>query len=1089
MKPVIKSWEFWNALPLSFHFLRLPVLDFPDSLLAVKQFLILFCRVAACLLGGACYLAAAVPSSMVLEVWDSDSGLPHSTVTSIAQTPDGYLWVGMQNGGLARFDGVRFVHFHPGNTPELASADVQTVLVDPAGKLWVGLGDGSLVSYENGVFRADYKLPQVSDGVIAKLVSSGSKETVFATSQGFMVRNSPAATANQRWETKSVPWPDLRDLLCADAEGAFWYCSGEARLRVFKDGSVLFLDDPPGLKSQVIRAIVSDKKGRIWVATEKDIAVWKDDAFVVMTPSGPPLPLNSEIWQLAVGQDDSLWVRTDNEIRKFAEGDWKMTVNLGSKSPFRHSSRNLALHTDSAGGAWVVHYGDGLWHIGADGQVVRFGAAEGLPTGLALCWFEDREGNIWVGLQGGGLVCLRPRVFHEVSLPGEPRVKAASSVCEDGSGAMCFGTVNGFLFRQRGETFERFTPPVEIYGATDLKVFPADGGRLWVASQQNGVVLFEDGKFTYPFPADALGKGPGRARVICPGPDGALWVCSETGLFHWDGSRLTQAEGFDEDKAAQVLSMLDAGDGTLWLGMATGELLQYSDGQLTSHRPDSAKPVKRRESFWTLQAGEKETLWIGTMGGGLLRFRDGNFTRLTVSTGLADESVRQILEDGQGRLWIGTNSGISHANLADLNAYAAGQLAEVPWVSYGRSVGLPTLECLSGIQPSCWRGRDGRLWFTTAKGPVWADPREIRQNRLAPPVVLEQVVVDGRKAGGVLVPKRVLVPPGRHLLEFAFTALSLTEPSKVRFQWQLSGLEDNWVDGGHRRSTSYSFVPPGRYRFQVRACNNDGVWNPLGAAVDLIVRPYYWQAWWFKAGLGGILVLGLVGGTLAVQRRRYRARLRALKQQAAIDHERMRIARDIHDQVGASLTKMGVQAERLAHEPGVAEECQPLVRDVADTTRELLNTMDEIVWTVNPRNDTLENSANYLIHYTREFLRPAGIDYTVDMPLELPNQPLSAELRHNLFMSVKEALSNAVKHGRPSGVRLALDVQPQAWVFTVEDDGCGFSASATAQDEADGLGNMRHRMLAVGGQCEIESAPGKGTRVTLRLPRGETSLA
>lgn len=1024
---------------------------------------------------------------MVLEVWDSDSGLPHSTVTSIAQTPDGYLWVGMQNGGLARFDGVRFTHFHPGNTPELASADVRTVLVDGAGKLWVGLGDGSLVSHANGEFRAEYKLPRVSKGEIAKLVSSTPNETVFASSNDVLVRGIRTPTGAHRWETKSLPWPDLRDSLCADAEGAIWFRSGDNRLRVVRDGQVTLLDEPPGLKSKVIRAIIADAEGRIWVATQKEIAVWKHDAFVVMTPSGPPL--NSEIWQLAVGHDDSLWVRTDNEVRKFAEGEWQLTVYLGSKAPFRHSSRNLALHADSAGGAWVMHYGDGLWHIAADGQVARFGVAEGLPVGLALSWFEDREGNVWVGLQGGGLVCLRPRVFHEIGLPGEPRGKAASSVCEDGEGVLSLGTVDGVLLRQQGEGFERFMPPIKLYSATDLKVAPADGKRLWVASQQNGVVSFEDGEFTYPFPAAALGKQPNRARVICPGPGNTLWICGGAGLFHWDGSRLTQAEGFDADRAEKVLSMLDGGDGTLWLGMSTGELLRYSNGQITSSRPGELVPEgeraqNRRDPFWTLQTGQAGTVWIGTMGGGLLRFNDGNFTRYTAGSGLPDESVRQILEDGQGRLWIGTNSGISHAELADLEAYAAGQRAEVRWVSYGRSAGLPTLECLSGIQPSCWRGRDGRLWFTTAKGAVWTDPREIRQNRLAPPVVLEQVVVDGRKVEGAVPPAKVIVPPGQHLLEFAFTALSLTEPSKVRFQWRLSGMEEAWVDGGHRRSASYSFVPPGNYHFQVRACNNDGVWNEAGAAVDLTVQPYYWQTLWFKSGVGGTLMLGLLGGTLAIQRRGYRARLRGLKQQADIEQERMRIARDIHDQVGASLTKMGVQAERLARESGVSEECQPLVRDVADTTRELLNAMDEIVWTVNPRNDTLENSVNYLIHYTREFLCPAGIAYTVDVPLELPDQPFSAELRHNLFMSVKEALSNAVKHGSPRNVRLALDIQPHECAFTVEDDGCGFSPSAAAPGEADGLENMKHRMLAVGGQCEIESTAGKGTRVTLRLPCG-----
>ena len=177
-------------------------------------------RLLVFLLAGALNLGATVPSSMVLEVWDSDSGLPHSTVTSIAQTPDGYLWVGMQNGGLARFDGVRFTHFHPGNTPELASADVQTVLVDEAGKLWAGLEDGSLVSHANGEFRGEYKLPRVSEGVITKLVSSTPDETLFASSNDVLVRNIRTPTGTQRWETKSLPWPDLRDSLCADVEGA-----------------------------------------------------------------------------------------------------------------------------------------------------------------------------------------------------------------------------------------------------------------------------------------------------------------------------------------------------------------------------------------------------------------------------------------------------------------------------------------------------------------------------------------------------------------------------------------------------------------------------------------------------------------------------------------------------------------------------------------------------------------------------------------------------------------------------------------------------------------------------------------------------
>jgi signal transduction histidine kinase len=477
------------------------------------------------------------------------------------------------------------------------------------------------------------------------------------------------------------------------------------------------------------------------------------------------------------------------------------------------------------------------------------------------------------------------------------------------------------------------------------------------------------------------------------------------------------------------------------------------------------------------------------LGGGLLRFKDGHFTRFTMREGLPNEHVSQILEDDRGQLWLGTRAGISRVKKSELTNFANGGNEPINFITYGRSDGLPTIECSGGIQPACWKSRDGRLWFSTAKGPVWVNPSALHFNLLPPRVQLEEVLMDGKRITSDAVstarfgaPVRPLrISPGRHFFEFQFTALSFTSPDKVKFQWRLEGLDEDWVDGGNRRNASYSFLRAGDYRFEVRACNNDGVWNQTDTAVALTVLPYFWQTWWFKVGVMSFGLAVILGIALTVQRRRYRLRMQVLERKHELERERTRIARDIHDQIGANLTKIGMQTSMLQRESNVRSASQPLVQGVAESTREMVRAMDEIVWAIDPHNDTLENSINYLIQYTRGFLRPANIDYKLEVPVDLPDVPLTAEIRHSLFMAFKEALNNAVKHGHPRHMVITLTLGTRQMKLCVEDDGRGFTQETSLAD-GDGLDNMRQRLVAVGGHCEIKSAPGKGARVIFELP-------
>jgi signal transduction histidine kinase/ligand-binding sensor domain-containing protein len=1089
-------------------------------------------------LGMAANRGAAGAEDFLVEVWDTDSGLPHSTVTSIAQTPDGYLWVGTLHGGLARFDGQRFVNFHPGNTPELRSIEIQKLLVDALGTLWVGTVEGALISYRDGRFRFERQSTETPQAWLSGVVSSGSNSVVLSSFYGWLFHGTRMGGTN-RWETLRPDELTLQSFICADKEGVIWRRTHDGRLGQVRSNQFVRVPNPPGLRSPQINTLVTDAAGQLWAGTEKELACWDGQAFVNMTPTNGEPELS--VRQMALCPDGALWVRTDHGLRKCRGRQWVARVESwdgeglqAASFPVSMFGDSRRMFGDSRGGVWVLHYGDGLWHADASGKVSRVREAQGLPNALVEAWFEDREGNVWLGLNGGGLACVRVRTFHTVWPTGGATHLAARSICEDVAGAMWFGTSGNTLLRWRNGEFTNFTPPIEQAVGFDTTVFPGDAGRLWVGSVQNGVVTLENEKFNRPFPSGEIGT---VARVIYQDHRRRVWIGNEFGLFCWEREKLKRFTAADGFPAAFVQAITGDAAGDLWIGTGIGELWRYRDGKFTNYRPQdtpttaqsfaaaaAADPMQDRsrgaltggERFWALHADAEGVIWIGTLGGGLLRFEGGAFTRYTPREGLPSEHINQILEDQRGQLWLGTRSGIARVSKAELNRSAHGEMGFVRFVTYGKFDGLPTVECAGGSQPACWRSRDGRLWFSTVKGAVWTDPAEVRFNPLPPPVVIEEISVDGQRVAGGMrmedgglkmekardaLPSSILpppsshleIPPGRHYLDFKFTAPSLTSPDKVRFKWRLAGLEPDWVRESSRRSVSYSFVPPGDYEFQVQACNNDGVWNEPGAFASLKLRvlPYFWQAWWFKTG-APLLGFGLVGGAIYWSlRRRQRMQLqrlehaRALAQerlehQQAMERERARIAQDLHDDLGASLTHVAWLGELASREEVVAAERQGLVTQITAKSRDMVRAIDEIVWAVNPKNDSLDHLVTYVCEFAEQFFRDTPTRCRVDVQELLPAHALPSDVRHNLFLAAKEALHNVAKHAGARQVWVRVKAGDDSVQFVIEDDGCGFAPGAGTT--GDGLENMRRRSAAIGAKFELHSTPGQGTSVTWKLP-------
>jgi signal transduction histidine kinase len=327
------------------------------------------------------------------------------------------------------------------------------------------------------------------------------------------------------------------------------------------------------------------------------------------------------------------------------------------------------------------------------------------------------------------------------------------------------------------------------------------------------------------------------------------------------------------------------------------------------------------------------------------------------------------------------------------------------------------------------------------------------------------------------------VPPGRQQLDFRFTALSFEAGDKARFRYRLEGFNSGWVEAESLRSAQYPQLLPGDYRFRVIACNSEGVWNETGDAVAFTVRPFFHQTWPFKLIVGAAIFIGVSFTVRRAATRKYRRKLARMEQQHAIERDRARIAKDIHDDIGAGLTQITLLTELARREP---EQTGANLERITKSARKLTRAMDEIVWAVDPQHDTLEGLMDYISAYAEDFLRAAEIRCRMDLPMGLPVMQIDAELRYNLFLALKEALNNVVKHSQATEVWLRLRLAPKSFTLVIEDNGRGLSAEGGSADRlasGSGLANLQKRLASVGGRCEIHSDAGHGTRVELTVFR------
>ncbi len=924
-------------------------------------------------------LRAELP--FVVDTWKTADGLPQSSVTTLTQTRDGYLWLGTLN-GLVRFDGNAFTPFNVNNTPGLPGNKIIFLFEDSQTNLWVVTENGWLC--------------RGRDGVLEKFdVSSASGKITAA------------------YEAEA---------------GTVWFATDARRFFCWRNG-------------------VLERQPKMYPAQEKFLSYRAFHIFVANANGGS--------WQLQNGL-----------VEKFrGEG---LEKNFGAlPCP---SSEVTAACEDNEGNLIVGTRGTGIYWFDAAGNYSHLTEENGLSKNYILALFFDAEKNLWVGTDTGGLDRVKRKTF---SAPAALGFGVAQSVAEDAQGGLWT------TYNLHGLTYWRTNVAQHFELGRENRawcVLVDSAQQVWAGSSGEGLFRLVDGVFQAVPEAAAVGE---KVFSLCQNHEGTLFVGGENGLGRFDGTNWEFFSASSGLPKSAVRALAADTNGTLWVGTESDGLFSLRDGKVSLVNA----PVKDISALFISADGR---LWCGTSVHGLARFSEGEW-KLFSSTlnGLANDDIWSLAEDTAENLWIGSYEGLVRVGKNSIADVAMGVTKTLACRTF------LTRECTGGAQPAAVLAHSGQLWFPTTEGLVSVSPDDLRINTNPPPVIIESVSVDGVNLKTNLLGSgwrgAVRLKPENEQLEIHFTSLNFSAPKGTpfgaRFKYRLEGRDSDktWIDLRNDRVVNLPRLESGDYVFHVAACNEDGAWNEAGATLNIVVEPPFWKKRSFIAAMIFFSIAVLAGTIYLISTAKLKRELRALHQKELIEHERARIARDLHDQLGANLTQVTLLGELAELDKNLPEEIEQHAQQICATARDTTRSLDEIVWAVNPSNDTLEGLANYACKYAQDYFALAGVSYRADLPTDLPAVSILPEVRHNVFLAFKEAVNNVVKHAQATEARVKLDLASEKFILSITDNGRGLG-DISGKNLRNGMKNMRKRLADAGGEFEIAPNATGGTCVQLIVP-------
>jgi ligand-binding sensor domain-containing protein/tRNA A-37 threonylcarbamoyl transferase component Bud32 len=754
------------------------------------------------LLGSGISLRGLDPAKEILqynlEVYTTEDGLPQSSVLTMVQTRDGYLWLGTYE-GVARFDGIRFQIFDTANTPEMASNRIKALLEDNRGNLWIGTS-GGLLCYRSGTFT-NYT---VKDGLSDNFVLS----------------------------------------LCQDRQGRLWVGTTDG-LNCFEGGRFSRYGQGHGLARTYISALAEDGSGSLWIGTSGGgLHLWDADSKQISRPVVEGWPRNVDIRTLYRDRQGRIWIGTAGRGLAVTGGG---AFRIYTRRHGLSGDDIRAIFEDSNGSLWIGTNGQGINRL-KNGTFSYSDSDEGLFSSPIRSILEDREGSLWIGSRDGLTQLMDGKFVLYNRRSGLP-VDSVRTVFQDRSGTIWVGTVNGGLGQFENGRFKTFGSKEGFLSEHIWTITQGGDDSLWVGTYGGGLHRFKNDRVVQIYNT-RRGLSNNIIRALFVDNNDHIWVGTNGGgvdvIDPQRGTIVNYRRGHGRGLSDDFIYAI-GGDkqGDIWIGTYSGDLNRFSRGKFTVY---GVKQGLTGHAIWSIYPDDAGAVWIGTDGGGLLCLKEGTFSRFTTRDGLYSNLAFQVFEDRQANLWMNCNRGIYSVRKRDLEDFAAGKIQKIPCRSFGQSEGIKNTECSGPAQPAGICTEDGSLWFPTIRGAVVIEPDRIKINRTVPPIVVEAVRADGKLIYTYPSPQAgtVTLPPGQKRLEFQYTGLSFTASRQMKFKYRLEGFEEEWQEAGSQRQVSYTNIPPADYTFRVIGSNNDGTWNEEGAHFSFTLKPFFWQTWWFR---------------------------------------------------------------------------------------------------------------------------------------------------------------------------------------------------------------------------------------------------
>lgn len=986
----------------------------------LQRFWLLFALLFVCLPASSAW--AVDPARRLTQyahtAWRMQDGLFNSTPLTIAQTPDGYIWIGTADGVL-QFDGVRFVRWNPGDGQRLPSSEVLRLKTTRDGSVWIN-AVGSLSRWK------DQRLTTYTTG------SSGNSVLAEDRDGGI-------------WFAQAYA-PDGTGPLCQVLETGL-RCHGPA-------------DGVPAVNAN---ALFADREGAVWLGGDTLLLRWAAGTATVYRPPG--LAANAGIYGIAAlagSADGTLWVG----IAKAGLGLGLQRLIDGRWQPFdtpalRGSSLVVTtLYTDREGTLWVGTYDRGLYRIHGD-VVDHFDRTNGLSDDLVAGLTEDREGNIWVVTAQGVDRFADTAVASVSAAEGLCSTEVASAVAaRDGS---IWTGGDGALSRLRDGRVTCFRSGRELPGTQVTSLFEDHQGRLWVGLDQ-GLWVYDDGRFQQVTRPDA--RPLGLVTGIAEDAEHRLWIAAAGPpriLMRVEG--LTIAEDVLDPPLPRRIVPDPAGG--LWLGLFNSDLAHLRDGRVELHAFEHPEGALLNQLLV-----DTDGAVIAATTYGLTGWRDGKALTLTPKNGLPCEQVYAIAFDRPGNLWLYMNCALGVLTRADLEAWKQNP---------DRPVAIRTLDALDGVRPNsasfvaAGRTPDGRVWFGNSQSLQVFDPEHLARNTVPPPVHIERIVADRTdyRAEGTL-----RLPPFTRDIEIAYVGLSFVAPQKVRFRYRLDGRDTTWQEPGTRRQAFYNDLRPGTYRFHVIASNNDGVWNEEGASLEIVIAPAWYQtrAFLILSVLAGALA---VWGAFHWRMQRMARALNARFDERLA--ERTRMARDLHDTLLQTLQGSKMVADtaldRPDDAPALVRALQQVSAWMGQASREGRAAVNALRASTTESNDLAEAFGRAIEDCRQRGAIDASLTVIGDAREMHP--VVRDELYRIGYEAIRNACTHSrgsrlvvtLTYGRTLTLRVADNGV-----------GMELAMAERGKDGHFGLPGMRERADRIGATLSVTSAPGTGTEVIVTVP-------